>query len=74
MKIYTLENKNGEVLSMLTHSDNMTYREFKRICVEANQEAENDFYTFKDILINDYQFKMVENCGSFEVSKKKGSI
>jgi hypothetical protein len=73
MKIYTLENKN-EVLAILTHSDNMSYREFKRICSEVNEEAENDFYTLKDILINDYQFKLVEACGSFEVNKKKGSI
>ena len=73
MKIYTLENKN-EVLAILTHSDNMSYREFKRICSEVNNEADNDFYTLKDILINDYQFKLVEACGSFEVNKKKGSI
>ena len=73
MKIYTLENKN-EVLAIFTHQDNMSYREFKRICLEVNEEAENDFYTLKDILINDYQFKLVEACGSFEVNKKKGSI
>jgi CDP-glycerol glycerophosphotransferase (TagB/SpsB family) len=73
MKIYTLENKN-EVLAILTHQDNMSYREFKRICVEANEEAENDFYVLKDILVNDYKFILVEACGSFEVNKKKGSI
>ena len=73
MKIYTLENKN-EVLAILTHQENMSYRDFKRICTEVNNEAENDFYTLKDILINDYQFKLVEACGSFEVNKKKGSI
>ena len=71
MKIYTLENKN-EVLAILTHSDNMSYREFKRICSEVNEEAENDFYTLKDILINDYNFIPVEACGGFEVSKAKG--
>ena len=38
MKIYTLENKN-EILAILTHSDNMNYREFKRICSEVNEEA-----------------------------------
>ena len=53
MKIYTLENKN-EVLAILTHQDNMNYREFKRICSEVNEEAENDFYTLKDILTSDY--------------------
>ena len=71
MKIYTLENKN-EVLAILTHQDNMNYREFKRICSEVNEEAENDFYTLKDILINDYNFIPVEACGGFEVSKAKG--
>ena len=73
MKIYTLENKN-EVLAILTHNDNMSYRDFKRICTEVNNEAENDFYTLKDILINDYQFKLVEACGGFEVSKRKGAF
>lgn len=73
MKIYTLEAK-GEVLTILTHQDNMSYREFKNICEEANQEANNDFYILKDILINDYNFKLVENVGGYEVSKKKGSL
>ena len=71
MRIYTLENKN-EILAILTHIDNMSYREFKRICNEANEEAENDFYVLKDILINDYNFRLVEACGGFEVSKRKG--
>ena len=73
MKIYTLTNK-GEVLAIFKHNDNMSYRDFKRICTEVNNEAENDFYTLKDILINDYQFKLVEACGGFEVSKKKGNM
>ena len=73
MRIYTLENKN-EVLAILSHADNMSYREFKRICNEANEEAENDFYVLKDILINDYNFRLVEACGGFEVSKRKGSF
>jgi hypothetical protein len=73
MRIYTLENKN-EILAILTHTDNMSYREFKRICNEANEEAENDFYVLKDILINDYNFRLVEACGGFEVSKRKGSF
>ena len=73
MRIYTLENKN-EILAILTHIDNMSYREFKRICNEANEEAENDFYVLKDILINDYNFRLVEACGGFEVSKRKGSF
>ena len=73
MRIYTLENKN-EVLAILSHVDNMSYREFKRICNEANEEAENDFYVLKDILINDYNFRLVEACGGFEVSKRKGSF
>ena len=73
MKIYTLENKN-EILAILTHTDNMSYREFKRICNEANEEAENDFYVLKDILINDYNFRIVENIGGYEVVKRKGSI
>ena len=50
----------------------MSYRKFKEICVEANNEADNDFYTLKDILINDYNFISVEACGGFEVSKAKG--
>lgn len=73
MKIYTLENKN-EVLTILTHKDNMSYREFKNICLQASQEAENDFYSLKDILINDYNFSAVEACGGFEVSKKRGAF
>ena len=73
MRIYTLENKN-EILAILTHTDNMSYREFKRICNEANEEAENDFYVLKDILINDYNFRLVEACGGFDVSKRNGSF
>ena len=73
MRIYTLENKN-EILAILTHTDNMSYREFKRICNEANEEAENDFYVLKDILIYDYNFRLVEACGGFEVAKKRGSF
>ena len=73
MRIYTLENKN-EILAILTHTDKMSYREFKRICNEANEEAENDFYVLKDILINDYNFRLVEACGGFEVAKKRGSF
>ena len=74
MRIYTLENKNSEVLAILSHSDNMNYRDFKRICSEANNEAENDYYILKDILISDYGFKLVEKIGGFEVNKKKGSL
>ena len=73
MKIYTLENKN-EILAILTHSDNMSYRDFKSICQEASEGTENDFYSLKDILINDYEFTPVEACGGFEVAKKKGSM
>lgn len=73
MKIYTLESR-GEVLAILTHKDNMSYRDFRNICLEATEEAENDFYTLKDILINDYDFKTVEACGGYEVSKKKGAF
>ena len=73
MRIYTLENTN-EILAILTQTDNMSYREFKRICNEANEEAENDFYVLKDILINDYNFQTVEACGGFEVAKKRGSF
>ena len=73
MRIYTLENKN-EILAILTHTDNMSYREFKEICLEASQQAENDFYTMKDILISDYNFRLVEACGGFEVAKKRGSF
>jgi hypothetical protein len=61
MRIYTLENKN-EILAILTHTDNMSYREFKRICNEANEEAENDFYVLKDILINDYMRMIRDDC------------
>ena len=71
MKIYTLTNK-GEVLAIFKHNDYMSYRKFKEICLEASQEAENDFYTLKDILVSDYNFEVVEACGGFEVSKAKG--
>ena len=73
MKIYTLEAKN-EVLSILTHRDNISYREFKRICLEANQEAENDYYVLKDVLTSEYGFELVDAVGGFEVSKKKGNL
>ena len=69
MKIYTLENKN-EILAILTHNDNMSYRDFKNICQEASEGTENDFYSLKDILINDYKFQVVEACGGYEVNKK----
>ena len=52
----------------------MSYRDFRNICLEVNEEAQNDFYTLKDILINDYKFQVVENCGGYEVAKKKGSF
>ena len=73
MKIYTLENKN-EILAILTHSDNMSYRDFKNICQEASEGTENDFYSLKDILINDYKFQVVEACGGYEVNKKRGAF
>lgn len=73
MKIYTLENKN-EILAILTHSDNMSYRDFKNICLEASEGTENDFYSLKDILINDYKFQVVEACGGYEVNKKRGAF
>ena len=73
MKIYTLENKN-EILAILTHKDNMSYRDFKNICQEASEGTDNDFYTLKDILTSDYGFQTVEACGGFEVAKKKGSM
>ena len=73
MKIYTLENKN-EILAILTHNDNMSYRDFKNICQEASEGTDNDFYTLKDILTSDYGFQTVEACGGFEVAKKKGSF
>ena len=38
MKIYTLTNK-GEVLAIFKHNDNMSYRKFKEICVEAGIKA-----------------------------------
>ena len=73
MKTYTLESKN-EVLSILTHKDNISYRDFKRMCLEANNEAENDYYILKDMLINDYGFELVEATGGFEVTKRRGSF
>ena len=73
MRIYTLESKN-EVLSILTHNDNISYRDFKRMCSEVNEEAQNDYYILKDILLNDYGFELVEAIGGFEVSKKRGSL
>ena len=73
MKIYTLENKN-EILAILTHSDNMSYRDFKNICQEASEGTDNDFYSLKDILINDYKFQVVEACGGYEVNKKRGAF
>ena len=73
MKIYTLESKN-EVLAILTHNDNMSYRDFKNIFQEASEGTDNDFYSLKDILINDYKFQIVEACGGYEVNKKRGAF
>ena len=73
MKIYTLENKN-EILAILTHNDNMSYRDFKNICQEASEGTDNDFYSLKDILVNDYKFQIVEACGGYEVNKKRGAF
>ena len=73
MKIYTLEAK-GEVLTILTHRENISYRDFKNICLEVSEEVDNDFYTLKDILINDKGFSVVEVGGGFEVSKRKGAF
>ena len=73
MKIYTLENKN-EILAILTHNDNMSYRDFRNICQEASEGTDNDFYSLKDILINDYKFQVVEACGGYEVNKKRGAF
>ncbi len=73
MRIYTLESK-GEVLAILRHLEDMSYRQFKDICEEANEEAENDFYTLKDILTSEKGFELVEASGGYEVSKRKGSL
>ena len=62
MKIYTLENKNSEVLAILTHEDNMSYREFVRLCDEANTEANNNFFILKymqDILLLCNKIKII---------------
>ncbi|MGL5347562.1 hypothetical protein [Clostridium sp.] len=73
MRIYTLEQK-GEVLAILKHDTNMSYRKFKEVCEEANEEAENDFYTLRDILTDEHGFELVEACGGYETSKRKGNI
>ena len=73
MRIYTLESKN-EVLSILTHNDNISYRDFKRMCLEVNEEAQNDYYVLKDMLTSEYGFELVDAVGGFEVSKKKGNL
>ena len=52
----------------------MSYRDFKNICQEASEGTENDFYSLKDILINDYKFQIVEACGGYEVNKKRGAF
>ena len=48
MRIYTLENKN-EILAILTHTDNMSYREFKRICKRSKSDNVFRYGTDKEI-------------------------
>ena len=69
MKIYTLESKN-EVLSILTHKNNISYRDFKRMCLEANDEAENDYYILKDML-SDYNIGAIVEDNDLKITLMK---
>lgn len=73
MKIFILEAK-GEVLNVLTHAEDKTYMEFKQDCLAAGEEANNDYYTVKDNLINELGYELVDVIGGYEVNKRKGSF
>lgn len=70
MKIFILESK-GEVLSVLTHSDDKTYTDFKQDCIACGEDVNNDYYTVKDNLVNELGYKIVEVIGGIEVSRRK---
>ena len=74
MKIYTLENKN-EVLCILTHQDNMSYREFKRILgpngfVIKVVPRPNYLKELREVLFEDTKKKKYNNDETVELFKK----
>lgn len=71
-KIFTLDSKQGEVLTVLTTKEDITYTDFYNICKEASEECENDYYMLKDRLINELNFEVVEVLGGYVANKKKG--
>ncbi|WP_250674408.1 hypothetical protein LZ906_017510 (plasmid) [Paraclostridium ghonii] len=73
-KIYILEGKNGEVLTILSNKEEKTYSEFREDCLAASCENDNDFYSVKDILVNMYGYEVVDVIGGFETNKKKGAF
>lgn len=73
-KIFTLESKAGEVLTILTTKDDITYTDFYNMCKEAGEEIDNDYYMLKDRLINEFSFEVVEVLGGFIANKKKGAF
>lgn len=71
-KIFTLENKQGDILSILTSKDDINYYDFLNICKEVGEEFDNDYFIVKDKLINEMGFEEVSFLGGFTVSKRKG--
>ena len=59
-KIFTLDSKQGEVLTVLTTKEDITYTDFYNMCKEAAEDFDNDYYMLKDRLINELNFEVVE--------------
>jgi chloramphenicol O-acetyltransferase len=73
-KIFTLDSKQGEVLTILTTKEDITYTDFYNMCKEAGEEFDNDFYMLKDKLINELNFEVVEVLGGYISNKKRGAF
>lgn len=73
-KIFILEGKTGEVLAILTSNEVASYQDFNNICVEASEGTENDFYTIKDRLVNEFNFSIVDVVGGYICNKRRGAF
>lgn len=71
-KIFTLESKNGDILAILTTTEDINYYDFLSICKEVGEEFDNDYFIVKDKLISNMNFKEVDFLGGYVVAKRKG--
>lgn len=72
MKIFTLENKQGDILTILTTDTEMNYYDFLNVCREVGEDFDNDYFMVKDKLINEMGFKEVSFLGGYTCNKRKG--